>query len=144
MNALYLEREGSSPWGTFGRLQVGDWECCTVEPRWRGNAVGQSCIPDGNYRMSLRESPMVARTTSGRFQRGWEVTDVPGRTFVMIHPGNWARNSDGCILVGRSHAIVGNEPGITSSQDTFSALMERLASADEWDLHVLWSSTDYP
>lgn len=144
MNEIHLEREGSSPWGTFGLLRVGEWQCVTVEPRWAGNARGKSCIPAGTYRLGMRESPMVERTTSGRFSRGWEVTDVPGRTWIMVHPGNWARNSDGCILVGRAHAVIDSAPGVTSSQDTFAELMERLASAQEWDLHILWASTEYP
>ena len=142
---IVLEREGSSPWGTFGTLMLDDgWACKTLEPRWLGNRRGKSCIPAGTYKLTMRDSPMVNRTTSGRFLRGWEVTNVLGRTHIMIHPGNWARNSDGCILVGRNHTIINGEPGVTSSQDAFAALMEQLATADEWDLHILWSSVEYP
>ena len=149
---IVLEREGSSPWGTFGTLMLDDgWECKTVEPRWLGNAKGKSCIPPGTYKMTMRDSPVVTRTSNGRFSRGWEVTNVPGRTFIMLHPGNWDRNSDGCILVGREFAVITDGkrrglqyPGVTHSQSVFAALMERLASSEAWDLHIIWASTEYP
>lgn len=141
---LSVERIGSSPWGTFGRLHLDGWECVTVEPQWRGNARGESCIPAGTYQLAMRESPVVARTSGGDFAHGWEVTGVPGRTFIMIHPGNWARNSDGCVLVGRDFAVIGHIPGVTSSRDTFADLMRRLSAAEQWDLHITWASTEYP
>jgi hypothetical protein len=141
---LYLERIGSSPWGTFGTLQHGDWRCATLEPRWKGNARSVSCIPAGTYELAMRDSPMVNRTTSGRFSRGWEVTNVPERRWIMIHPGNWERNTDGCILVGVGSGIISGEPGIGSSQQTFAKLMELLAAAERWTIHILWQSYDWP
>ena len=151
MNDIYLEREGSSPWGTAGTLMMGDdWECKTLELPWRANARGKSCIPAGTYRMELRDSPRVESITKGRHPRGWEVTSVHGRTHIMFHPGNWIRNSDGCILVGGRHSVIHDAahgidmPGVTSSQPTFDVLMERLAVAEAWDIHIIWASTEYP
>lgn len=147
---VWLEREGSGPWGTFGRLQIGDWRCCTLEPAWKGNARSISCIPGGTYTMRQRQSPVVERTSNGRFPRGWEVCDVPERSYIMVHPGNWVRNTDGCILVGRSHEVIRDQrnaahlPGVTSSQATFADLMELLAVLEEWTLHILWQDVSWP
>lgn len=142
---LVLRRYGDSPWGVFGLLEVEGQVFATVEPRWKGNAVGESCIPAGSYELKLRHSPVVMRTTEGRFTHGWEVTEVPNRTFIMFHPGNWARNSDGCILIGRRHLVVQDQPGVTMSQIAFAQFMEQLAAGSEpHDLHIFWNSTEYP
>lgn len=131
---------------TLGVVTIpGGWSCRTIERPWVGNKRRESCIPEGVYKMRLRESPVVLRTTAGEYGRGWEVCDVQGRDWIMWHPGNWVRNSDGCILPGRTygwHAEYGAM--VTHSQATFRQLMERLAERDEWDIDIRATRADYP
>ena len=141
---IYLERIGSSPWGTFGILELEGFQCYTLEPAWRGNEVGRSCIPAGVYTLRQRVSPIVQRTTNSAYEKGWEVTDVPGRTYIMIHPGNWANNTEGCILPGRRPAVINGEPGVASSRAAFDDLMKYLRKKDEWVINIMWQSTEYP
>lgn len=71
----------------FGRLWVdGKSYCDTLEPTlW--------AIPAGFYRLRLTMSP--------RFGEILPLLDnVVGREGIRIHPGNRARDSHGCILVG--------------------------------------------
>lgn len=136
---IRLERTAHTPWGTLGTLRLPDGAVFqTIEPRWQNNAAGVSCIPAGEYPMRMRASPIVARTSGGQFTRGWEVDGVPGRDLIMIHPGNWATNSNGCVLVGRAHAVLDGRPGVTASRAAFKDLMSRLAARDEWSLDVRW------
>jgi hypothetical protein len=136
---LVLERaylpDGSA---TLGKLSLPDgWSCYTLENPWKDNQARVSCIPEGGYALGLRESPVVQRTTSGRYREGWEVQDVPDRTFVMVHPGNWEHNTEGCILPGRAFSWDGRHgPMVTHSQDTFDALMARL-DAGTWRLRIV-------
>lgn len=73
---------------------------CTLEPPWRDNRVGMSCIPEGTYRCAKWKSPT--------FGGVYLLRSVPGRSYILIHWGNWAgdeekglyANTDGCILVG--------------------------------------------
>lgn len=130
---------------TLGKLSIDDWSCLVLENPWRANERGVSCIPEGVYRMRLRESPVVTRTSAGEYTRGWEVCDVPSRTHIMIHPGNWPKDTDGCLLVGREygwHAV--NGPMVTHSRITFADLMTRLAERDEWDIDIRATRADYP
>lgn len=150
---LRLDRMGSTQWGTFGVLRMPDRKTIfrTVEQPWESNAVGKSCIPAGEYGMSMRPSPMVERTSGGLFHAGWEVVSVPGRSLIMIHPGNWSRmdvdgdgvtdfkgDTEGCILVGRAFAIIDCKPGVTSSRAAFKDLMNRLATRDDWRILIRW------
>lgn len=130
---------GSTPWGTLGMLRLLDGTAYpTIEPRWEYNAVGKSCIPAGLYLMRQRSSPIVNRTSGGEFKSGWEVTGVLSRSLIMIHPGNWASDSNGCILPGRAHQIIQGVPGVSASRPAFRDLMHRLATREEWTLSVRW------
>lgn len=77
---------------TLGELSDGTFKCYTLEDLWLDNAVGKSCIPEGEYRVSLVKSP--------KFGRVYGVADVPGRTHILIHAGNTHRDTIGCILLG--------------------------------------------
>lgn len=52
-------------------------------------------IPTGRYRIGVHDSPHFKRSMP-------ELLDVPGRSAILIHWGNYPENSDGCILVGES------------------------------------------
>lgn len=133
-----------TPWGVIGEWNMPGYSCATLERPWQGNARGMSCIPEGVYTMQKRQSPVVSRITSGRYPQGWEITDVPGRTHIMVHPGNWVRNSDGCVLVGRERTIQNDELMITHSQTTFDELMTALGLHDEWLISIESYRVEYP
>lgn len=136
---ITLERFASTSWGTLGRLEVpGGFSCATMEPRWEHNARGVSCIPAGSYVLDKRNSPIVDRTTGGVFHRGYEITGVKGRDLIMIHPGNWASDSNGCILVGRAHVIMSNKLAVSSSRPAFTDLMRKLDEREDWRIVINW------
>lgn len=137
---IYLNRIGSTPWGTLGHLDLpGGFSFATMEPRWEYNARGVSCIPAGTYGLEMRNSPIVDRTTGGIFHRGWEITGVNGRDLIMIHPGNWAdRDSNGCVLVGRAHVIMAGTPAVSASRAAFTDLMKKLDARQDWRISINW------
>lgn len=144
-NLIVLERFSYAPDGTFGRLKFPNgFECFTVERPWIGNQVKISCIPEGVYFLGLRESPVVKRVTNGRYEDGWEVEDVPGRTYIMIHPGNWPKNFQGCIGVGDEYKLIGSSMGVSNSQDTFDKVMEIMNTRSDWELLIKQYRPEYP
>lgn len=110
MLTVNLVRLISSDEGTFGSLILGDLRLATAELPWEGNTKGESCIPLGRYVCVWHNSP--------KFGNCYHVTDVPGRSHVLIHAGNFAGNEpawqsdvEGCILLGERRGVMKNKKG---------------------------------
>ena len=75
----------------------------TIERPWKNNAVGESCIPAGEYSVTWTRSPKFGRST-------YELHGVPIRSAIRIHPANWAVQLEGCIAFGtvRGQCVVHN------------------------------------
>lgn len=142
LDRAYLPDESA----TFGRWTMPDgWSCYTLENPWAGNERNISCIPEGMYRMKMRESPVVKRTSRGKFSLGWEICDVVNRSFIMVHPGNWAHNTDGCVLVGMGFSWSPDHgPMVTHSQDAFKKFMDHMADESLWELDIRSIVVEYP
>ena len=108
----------------------------TMERPWLNNQSQVSCIPEGVYKLALRDSSVVNRTTHGSHPKGWEVTDVPNRTFIMIHIANFPHELMGCIGIGMRHGILDNEMAVLQSATAFELFMLALAGRDEWYLEI--------
>ena len=97
MRAL-LTRTSTGDQGTFGLLQSGGFSCGILELPWRDNLKQKSCIPEGIYQTKWIKSP--------KFGFCYQLLDVPGRSNILIHKGNYAgdvdkgfiSNSYGCLL----------------------------------------------
>lgn len=139
-STLRLERFAHTPWGTLGMLYLpyAGVSFPTIEPRWEHNAKGKSCIPAGDYYLEQRPSPIVARSSGGEFNVGWEVKDVPNRSLIMLHPANWASELQGCIAPGRAHVVMNGRPGVSASRAAFKDLMHRLDARGDWGLSIRW------
>lgn len=109
---------------TLGSLQLFDednrvvFECKTLELPWKNNQRQVSCIPTGTYKVVIRYSK--------KFGWHFHVTDVEGRTWILIHHGNYHRDILGCILVGKSHKDIDQDGyrDVTSSKPTLKKMRE--------------------
>lgn len=122
---LKLLRKYCKPSYTIGTLSVdGKYICDTLEDVVRDlvtekKVKGRTAIPAGRYRVILNWSP--------RFQCVMPLLlDVPNFEGIRIHSGNTAKDTEGCILVGRN-----TQPGtLTESRATMADLMQLLTSAN--------------
>lgn len=90
---LLLRTVSQSENGTYGMLILeGESLCRTCEDPWHDNKHDDSCIPAGKYD--------CIKHNGAKYQNVWEVTNVPGRTGILIHNGNYITDTLGCILVG--------------------------------------------
>ena len=48
-DTLQLQRFAYTPFGTFGRLYMPEFQCFTIERPWLNNVPKESCIPEGEY-----------------------------------------------------------------------------------------------
>lgn len=90
---LSLIRFQSDSYSTIGVLKYGRKVLCwSLELPWRSNELGVSCIPEGVYD--------CRKVKSEKFGDVVYVSNVPGRTGILIHSGNSVTDTRGCILVG--------------------------------------------
>lgn len=105
-----LIRESFSKYQTLGKLTVKDenekeiFSCDTLELPWKENKNRISCIPEGSYKAIFRDFGNYAnRSFHIQTLKGEE---VPGRTSILIHSGNFFTDTKGCILVGKNYADI--------------------------------------
>jgi hypothetical protein len=100
---LYLYREPSVGRATLGRLFHGEEFVCDVledvvrevpgEPVESWKIHGETAIPAGTYNVTME--------TSARFgPRTITLNSVPGFEGIRVHAGNYAKDTEGCLLVG--------------------------------------------
>ena len=81
---------------------------------------GETAIPYGTYQIDI--------TYSERFKRLLPLLEnVPSFSGIRIHPGNTAKDTHGCLLVG-VNSVKGM---VTESKKTFDKLFPMLAAAHE-------------
>lgn len=97
---MTLTREIFTGASTGGKLAIdGQFAAYTLEPPLSPNAFGNGAvaIPCGRYRLSRYHSPRLDLDVL-------MLHDVPGYEYVEIHPGNFPRDTRGCILPGTFRA----------------------------------------
>lgn len=118
---LKVERFDSSGNSMIGKLYLqGRIVCYTLEPAWRNNARGKSCVPSGTYQAYLRY-------TSLKSKREWciELTNAYPREAIQVHIGNNSSDTEGCILVGLDHG----KDKISRSDDAYQKLQDEIFGA---------------
>lgn len=145
---LRLRRIAKREAYTIGRLYIdGEYFCDTLEDQDRGlrqdmllpiirakKRAGATAIPTGRYRVTIGvQSPRFKSRAAYKFCDGYlpRLLNVIGFDGILIHIGNTAKDTDGCILVGRN-TIVGM---VTESRVTFLKLYERLKAAKD-DIYI--------
>ena len=125
---IHLIRFKGNLFGTQGMLFLpSGWNCCTMEPPWLNNIRSRSCIPEGEYQVEIKESD--------KYGRVYEVQNVPGRSDILFHSGNYGgdeesgykSDTDGCILPGREHGMLSGQEVVLASRLTLDILMAKLA-----------------
>lgn len=114
---LQLIRNVFTDNSTIGELSVnGVFECFTLEDKVRPVKIkGETAIPAGTYE--------VAVTFSNKFQKFLPLLmNVPNFDGIRIHPGNFPKDTLGCILVGQGKAV----DSISSSRLAFAPLFDKI------------------
>lgn len=116
---------------TLGDIQVGTiFSKVTLERPWKNNIANISCIPKGKYLCKWK-----FKLNSLAFH--YQVMNVPNRTGIFIHSGNYFFDSVGCILLGTGYANINNdkETDIINSRITIQAF-ETLMNKKDFTLII--------
>lgn len=141
---LTLKRINKTEKYTEGILYInGERFCSTIEDTDRGltnemsiteiqskKVYGETAIPKGTYQITLDVvSPKFKDRSWATFCEGKlpRLLDVPGFEGVLIHVGNEASNSLGCLLVGQKT----KDGWVSNSTQTFKNLYYKLKQATD-------------
>lgn len=143
---LLLKRIARRDTYTIGHLYIdGRYFCDTIEDKDRGlcqdmqpsviratKRKGVTAIPTGRYRVTLDvRSPKFSQK---KYEKNYGFCDgylprlinVPGFEGVLIHVGNTAKDTEGCLLVGKNTRV----GKVLESRVTFVKLYEILKGAE--------------
>jgi hypothetical protein len=149
--AFTLRRLSEDHRATLGELLDADGKhlCHTLENRWLGNKPRVSCIPPGVYPLRLRKEGGWNKRLGERFpdihKGAIEIADVPGRSFILIHPGNSHADTLGCVLPGVAGEwpTDNRQPGepptmhvVTKSALAYQRVYPALLAAANWNQFV--------
>ena len=116
---LRLSRIESNDKCTRGALTVdGKAVCVTLENPWIDNKPNISCIPAGIYGLK----PF----SGNKYKDVYQIMDVPGRTYILMHIGNIERNTNGCVLSGSYYGELAGEPAVLNSGKAMGILRDLL------------------
>ena len=108
--------------GTIGKLEAEQdgqkiFSCFTLEPAG-GDTTERGKdrrIPAGLYNVEWHNSPSQRRICPLLWNES-----VPKSRYILIHTGNFPKDTAGCILVGDGHSAA----GVTNSLKTYNALFK--------------------
>ena len=147
---LTLKRIAKKKTYTIGKLYIDDvYFCDTIEDVDRGLYQGQNldlikkikipnktAIPRGTYKITLNVvSPKYSKKKiyqeicNGRVPR---LLNVPGYEGVLIHIGNTAEDSAGCILVGENKQV----GKVLNSTETFKRLYNKIKGQNDLTIEI--------
>ncbi len=125
LSIITLRRTFRYALSTKGEMEIDGKRIYTLEPTWRDleqgeqKVAGKTAVPAGTYRITLYYSPRHRRTVP-------LLHDVPGFSYVEIHPGNYPEDSEGCILPGLGTVECGGCHWVMSSLKALSIIMQHL------------------
>lgn len=151
---LELKRRFRGPNYTIGSLFInGVYECDTIEDVDRGLAdsmsvdevkakkiYGRTAIPTGTYKIDMNTvSPKFKDRSWAKFCGGKlpRLLDVKGYEGVLIHVGNKAEDTLGCILVG-DNKIKGQVINSTATfQELYGELLKAKVKGEEITIDIV-------
>ena len=144
---LLLKRIARRETYTIGHLYIdGRYFCDTIEDKDRGlrqdmqvsviraiKRKGVTAIPMGRYRVTL--DVRSQKFSQKKYERNYgfcngflpRLINVPGYEGVLIHVGNTAKDTEGCLLVGKNTKV----GKVLESRVTFVNLYEKLKKAKD-------------
>ena len=135
---MLLVRYDTGDLGTPGSLTLLNWRTyATLELPWKDNQNNISCIPPGTYKLRVRPASESRKFNYDHI----EVLGVPGRDKILIHVGNYLRNTDGCILPGRYPSNLPNGQYVV--YDSSVAFRDILAAVRQGDDKLVIAAPNY-
>jgi len=133
---LIVKRNSQDDKQTLGKLRlvddngktIGSWH--SLELPYIDNKRRISCIPKGQYIAHKHNSP--------KFGQCLWIKDVPNRSEILIHRGNYHFQILGCILIGRGLSDINTDgyKDVTSSRKAVQELLDKIGNQAKIRLEI--------
>lgn len=148
---VLLTRTERKPDGVFGAFQVMHDDgrhalsVYSMEDDWRDNRPRVSCIPAGTYKL-------VRTIYHKRGIETFEITGVPGRSRILVHPANTEEDVEGCVGIGmrfgKLRVATDEDTGeqdvmkfaVVDSKKAFDRFLAEMEGVDEATITVRWNA----
>lgn len=126
---LKLTRNKFAMYGILGSISGAAFECLSLEHAYQQSDNSyKPKLPDGVY-TCVRGTHMLHNLVP--FET-FEITGVPGATGILLHKGNYNKDSEGCVLLGDSLGA----GCILDSADAFERFLKSQSGVDKFILTV--------
>ena len=92
---------------------------------------GQTAIPTGHYAINITYSPKYKRMMP-------LLLDVKGFSGIRIHSGNTAKDTEGCLIVGKNKKV----GMVLESRDTYQRLFKMMEGQKEITIDITRKGED--
>jgi len=135
MSEIKLKRTDFLLDRTLGILTVTDlnnktFSFATLELPYKNNNKNISCIKSGKYPISKRYSQ--------KYGWHWILHNVPNRELILIHVGNYPRDTKGCILIGTGFEDINNDSRleVINSRQALKDFNELLKNENNLEIEI--------
>ena len=135
MSRIKLKRTDFLLDRTLGILTVTDsnnksFSFATLELPYNNNEKNISCIKSGKYPLSKRYSQ--------KYGWHWLISNVPDRDLILIHVGNYPKDTRGCILIGNGFEDINNDSRleVVNSKQAMKDFNELLKNENNLEIEV--------
>lgn len=140
ISILKVERFAKTETATFSRILLNnEFLCLGLENTIRDKKIAKiTAIDAGTYPLKLRTWGGFHNRYAKRFakiHKGMlEITNVPNFTDILFHIGNFPKDTDGCILVGKGFSTEANMifDSIHAYKDFYVKVLEELEANAIW------------
>jgi hypothetical protein len=129
MSNIIITRYKENNIGTWGKLVWDDFVCHTFEPEGQDETRRNMDrrIPQGIYNLRWHQSGKFGMLMPNVYNE-----KVPSDRYILIHPGNYADDTQGCILLGNKPVSM----GVLNSRAVFNPFYSKLKQSNIRDIKL--------
>jgi hypothetical protein len=116
---------------TQGNLVYGSFTCDTLERPWKNNQINVSCIQKGSYNCKWTYMPSLK-------EWHYQIQNVPGRSGIFIHEGNFFTDVEGCVILGATFSDINGDgqPDVATSRVTLAKFEALFPNHEDITLNI--------
>ncbi|HFQ5008869.1 TPA: DUF5675 family protein [Vibrio vulnificus] len=130
LNLRRIKQHGET---TLGKLTIEgvDKSWFVLEPG------GPDSIVEGSDKRISAGTYQMKPFDGGTYKNVYELKNVPGRTYILMHSGNYHENTEGCLMPGKSWGVMSDSHYyVNNSKVALSEIFSEIRKYKEAEIRV--------